>query len=309
MSKTYVETPSNFNLIGKYLVLEKDKVVDEITGEHELYFYDTCSIMTHAATNSRSYIINYLKSKNVLIVITRTVLMELCSGINNELKPEHIHYIEEISQAGLVIVLLDEEMVLDCLLNAIDINIEEANTLLTHAVREMNKASYTISELKDPDSQGIMHKLLSGNVGKREMYTSFFHYARSCKESGDDLGEELMFICFIVLTRVGILEKCIFFSNDLKCLRKIVPLIGYIEKHHDKKDPYQLTTASLVYKMYVDGILSDPDKMINILECATNEDITAFYFGEYSIEKMQGSFEKNILINRILTDPHFVVVY
>ena len=309
MTKAYVEIPKNFNDIEKYLVLGTTDIVSKFICGKNYYFYDTCSILTHSQAKSREYILTFLKSKNALIVLTKTVLMELSSGVDNKIAPMQIDYFKEIYDSGLDIIFIDEAIVFDCLNEVIKINIEDANRLLGYAIKELSKAKGKIYDIKQDDPNKIIGKLLNENPGSKELYTDFFKYARSTKESEDNLGEELMFICFIILNKAISLGKCIFFSNDLKSMSTIIPLRDYIFRNFSKKEPYQLTTAALVYKMYKDNILRTREEMLDILTSGAIQNVRVFYLGEYDISMQQGSFSKEDLVDKIITDSHFVVAY
>lgn len=309
MTKSYVELPQNFNDIEKYLVVGTNEILSKIVCGKNYYFYDTCSVLNHSGANSREYIISYLKSKDTLIVITRTVLMELSSGVDNKIHPVQINYLKEMYDSSLDIILIDEEIVLSCLTEVINITTLEANKLLGYAVKELSRAKGKIYELIHADPKKIISKLISPSPGNKELYADFFKYARSTKESKDNLGEELMFICFIILTKAMPLGKCIFFSNDLKSMGTVIQLKDYIVKFHGKKEPYQLTTAALVYKMYKDNILKDRNKMIDILAIGPGQKVKIFYVGEDDISLQEASFSIEDLVDKIIADKHFVVVY
>jgi len=74
------------------------------------------------------------------------------------------------------------------------------------------KASYkrTIYEIKRENPNTIYTRLHNNKASTDYLYAELFKVARSCKNSGDNLGEELMFICFIILSRIPVLEKLIF---------------------------------------------------------------------------------------------------
>ncbi|MCT4595457.1 MAG: transposase [Anaeromicrobium sp.] len=306
--KTYKEIPINFYEIQDYFVTEKQDIINHfITGE-KYFFYDTCSLITHSDTLNRNYIINFLKNKHATIILTRTVLMELSSSEDNKIHTVQLNYLKELHDSNIKIILLDEEFILHCLNAVININNENANKLLGFAINEISKFKGTIYEIKKLIQENHLKKLIGKNPGHKELYSDFFTFARSMKESKDNLGEELMFICFIILTKIPI-GKCIFFSNDLNSRTNIISLNDYIYKHHDKKEPYQLTTATLLYKMYIENILTDRTKMIDILNSSTEGNIKVYYTGESDIKLQFDSFSKEDLVDRIMIDSYFKIIY
>jgi len=82
-----------------------------------------------AINEDRHAIVNYLKSRADVIVVTRTVLMELTAN-SFELHPVQIKYFKELNSSSFKVVLFDEETVYDCLKEVLNISTEEANRLL-----------------------------------------------------------------------------------------------------------------------------------------------------------------------------------
>lgn len=266
MSKVYVETPNNFDDIKNFLVVDKQKAIELVLCSKLYFFYDTCSIIFHSNSSYRQFIIQFLKEKSGIIILTRTILMELCSGPSNNIASEHIRYLKELKNEGINIILFDEETVFDCINTAISIANERANVLLRHAVQTVSLTKgkiYDITQSMPP----IVQKLYFVSPGNAELFSAFFRYARSSKISKDSLGEELMFICFIILESVPVLGKCVFLSNDLNSYRKVITLQDYIKKYYNKPSRlYQLTTAALIYKLFREGILTDRNGLLDIIK-------------------------------------------
>lgn len=307
MAKKYQEVPSNFRSFESYIIYEKEKVVDAFGKAHKFLFYDTCSILHHSSSANRHIIISYLKSKADLIVITRTVLMELTAN-SFEVHPVQIQYFRELNTCGFEIVLFDEEVIYDCLKGALNISTEEANKLLGFAIKELRRSKTKIYEVIEKMDKPTSSKLKGTNPGNRELFNAFFHFARALKSEGDSIAEELILLCIIVLTRIPT-GRYFLISDDIRIRPQVIGVNEYILRHHGRKEPYQLTTASLVYKMYKDGLLTNRDDMIEIMKSAFTGNANTFYVGEYDIEQKYKSFKCEELMDRLLNERDFRIIY
>lgn len=306
MTKVYKYTPDNFNHIEEYLVGENFK--EEIIKSNCCFFYDTCSLITHSNSYNSEKIAQYIKMEKGVIIITRTVLMELQNG-SNLIEEQQVNYIKELYDAGIKIILLDEENILDILKVALDMTTIEFNKLLGAAINEVSRFKGTVYEIKKDDSNQITKKMMDNRCNKIEYYTDFFKFARGKKKSKDNLGEELMFVCFIVLSRINILGKLIYFSNDLKSRDIVISLNEFTESKHDKKEPYQITSVKLISILFDKGLIKTKDEMIEMLSCISSGNVKVFYVGKYDIDLVYKSFNKEQLVNKIFDEDEFKVIY
>ncbi|MTI67413.1 MAG: transposase [Firmicutes bacterium] len=307
MTKIYHKFPSNFKEIKDYITHDKKKVIDFYFDGDKYFFYDTCSILHHSNSSKREYIIKYLKKKDATIIITRTVLMELTSNYF-QIHPIQINFIKELYQSGLKVLLFDEEFIIDCLKEMLNITNEEANLLLGYAIKEVNKSKGIIREIVDSMEKSFRSKILGNNPGNVPLYDEFFQYARSKKKQGDSLAEKLMFICIIVLTRIP-LGKYILLSDDLRIRSNVISINKYLKDKHKVKEPFQLTTPALIYRMYKDSIITLRDDMLDILSSSFSGNVNVFYVGEYDIEQEYHSFNKEELIDCLINEKEFRIMY
>lgn len=312
MNKKYREIPSNFDDFKDYLVCDKVEVLKDILAREKCFFYDTCSIQHHSNSDNRQYIIDYLKSKKATIILTRTVLMEL-SANSFDIHLVQIQYFKELHKNGIKVVLFNEEYVYDCLKEVFNKNNEELNLLLGHAVKEISKHKGKTYQILNDMDKDLAIKIKGSNPGKSQLFTTFFEEARSKKEEHDSLAEELIFICIIILTSIPYLSdniKYIFFSNDLATRTKMIALVEYIFKHHRKKESYQLTTATMVYKMYKENILINKEKMVEIMRSTYSlSNANIYYVGEYDITLVSGKFTCEEIVDKIIDEKDFKIMY
>ncbi len=307
MTKKYQEVPSNFSSFESYMIYKKEEVVDAFTNAHQYFFYDTCSILHHSNSAKRQSIINYLRSKADIIIVTRTVLMELTAN-SFELHPVQIQYFSELYNSGLKIILFDEELIYDCLKEALSISTDDANKLLGYAIKEVSIYKTKTREVIENMDKSILNKLIGANPGNRELFSTFCQYARSLKSEGDSLAEELILICIIVLTRIPA-GRYFLISDDTRIMSQVISVNKYILRYHGRKEPYQLTTASLIQKMYKDHEIVERDDMLEILQAAFNGNVHVFYVGEYDIQLMDQTFKCEDLIDRMINERDFIVIY
>lgn len=309
MTKKYQEIPLNFKDIQNYLIYKQNEVVNAFFNSDvkKYFFYDTCSILHHSNSKKRQFIINYLVEKSATIIITRTVLMELTAN-SFKLHSIQVEYFKELYESGLKIFLMDEEIIFNCFKKYLNITIEDANKLLGFAVKEIckfkTKTKYIINQM----TKNMSNKLLGINPGNTELFTDFFRFARSLKSHGDSLAEELIFICIIVLTRIP-MGKYFFISDDLNVRYQVIIINKYIEKHHKMSVPIQITTASLLNKMYRDNFINNKEDMVEILKSAFKGNVSIFYVGEYDIEQKYKSFKCEEIIDRLLNEKDFRILY
>lgn len=308
MTKKYKEVPNNFDDIKQYIIYNKESVIDKFFKGSIMFFYDTCSIRHHSNSDNRNYIIEYLLKKQATIIITRTVLMEL-SPNTYLIHPDQIRYIKELYDSGLDILLFNEEFVFDCLKEFMNISNKEANLLLGYSVKHVSKhKTKTYEILHYTLSTKFSEQLKGHEPGNRELYTRFFKIARSSKESEDSLAEELILICTIVLSRMS-RGKFVFFSDDLKARVKIIDTKRNIKEWHHFEEFYQLTTAATVYKIHKLEILIDEAKMLEIMVKAYGNFARIFFISEFCMEQNNGKFECSEIIDRILGEDEFRIMY
>jgi hypothetical protein len=307
MEKRYQEVPSNFNEIENYVTHEKDEVIDLYFEGEKYFFYDTCSLLHHSNASKKGCIIQYIRKINVTIIITRTVLMELTSN-NFRLHPTQVAFIKELHQSNLRVLLFNEEWLVDCLKTMLNMGNEEANQLLGYAIKEVSRSKTATYQIINSMDKPFRSKILGNKPGNVLLYEPFFKYARARKMEKDSLAEELMLICIIVLTRIP-RGKFILVSDDLRIRKNVIDINTYLLYHHKVKEPFQLTTSALVYRMYRESVITAKSDMLDILSSAFNGDIKVYYLSEHDISQQYGSFTKEELMDRLISEKEFRIIY
>lgn len=307
MVKKYIELPLNFLDIEEYVIAGATEAVDAFFAGNNYFFYDTCSILHHSNLAKRKAVIDYFKSKSATIIITRTVLMEL-SANSFKVHGVQIQYFKEMFESGLKIIIFNEELIFDCLKEALSISNEDANKLLGYAAKEISKTKSKTYEILMSMDQALSNKLKGQNPGNKELFSTFFKYARSLKTEGDSLAEELMLVCIVVLSRIPI-GRYILVSDDFRIRHQVISVKDYTARHHKKSEPYQLTTASLAFRMYKDSVITTRGELLDLIQCVSKDSIPVYFVGECDINQEKGILRCEDLVDRIMNEKEFRIIY
>lgn len=202
MTTYYKVVPSNFYQIDSLVETDKKVIPLLLINSMKCYFYDACSFRRHANLEPAlaEYILQYIKRNDGSVIITRTILMELASQ-SGTLNPEYIDYIKAINQHGINVIVVYEENLFEVLELCFSVN-SEINEILTWAVRMVKNPISTITETLE--AEPVLKKDLLGGFSQNssDLYSRFFQAVRNNKEQGDNLGEELLAVCFYLLTHL-----------------------------------------------------------------------------------------------------------
>lgn len=307
MSKVYIDTPHNFSEFSEYIISDKETYLEKFLEDNPIYFYDTCAIQCHSNSQNRDKIICYIKSKKGIVVITRTILMEL-SGDDGLVTSNIIDYLRAINNNNIDIILLDESDLLYILKECTRLTYSECNKELGYAMVTLSESKGAIYDLKRENPNRIVNNLFSES-NSSSLYIEFFEYLKNTKTSGDNLGEDLIFLCFIILIRTMVISNLIFLSNDLKSRDSIIKVIEYIRDRYDKNEVSQLTTATLLYKLVKENFVTDKDTLFELLSTSFTGNVRILYVDDKSIQLEQTSLPINCLIDEIFENTSFKIIY
>ncbi|MCG8485417.1 MAG: transposase, partial [Clostridia bacterium] len=176
------------------------------------------------------------------------------------------------------------------------------------AIKEVCKFKTATYHVITIINQDVRRKLMSNSPGNEALYDIFFEAAREQKMEKDSLAEELILICIIVLTKVP-LGKYIIISDDLEIRNVVISIADYIKKHHDIKAPMQLTTSRLIYELYKKQIVKEKNDLFDILSASFHGNVKVFYIGKDDIKLNYDAFTKENLIDEMMKDSDFRIVY
>lgn len=302
MTVGYTDIPHNIAEIIPYVTIDKDSIVAEIIGKQKCYFYDTCSFRRHANLNSMEseYLLRYIKNQNGIVVITRCILMELAShsGILNS---EYVEYIKHMNEFGITILVIYEEDLFAVMEVCFSTN-AAINDYLCWAVRTIKGPVSTITETLEKN-EGIHNEVIKGrNLNNGGVYKRFFDAVRKNKESGDNLGEELLAICLHILSHMPGEEdgKFCVITDDKEAASKIDVLFKKTAKQHSGKKIGIFSTPKLVQVLYRENILLEKEHMRGIINTGTDGNIVVLGTLVYDIRSREISLGRDELVDLIM---------
>ncbi len=299
---SYTDNPHNISEITSYVIMEKEKIVVEIFKNSKCYFYDTCSLRRHANLGSEQveYFLRYIKNQNGVVIITRCILMELASysGVLNE---EYIEYIKNINAFGIKVLLIYEEDLFSIMEVCFSTN-ATINGYLCWAVRTIKGPVSTITEMLEKNDS-INNEVMKGkNLDNSKVYKHFFEAVRTNKESGDNLGEELLGICLYILSHIPGEEdgKFCIITDDKGAGSKIDAMFKKTAKQHSGKNIGIFSTPKLVQILYRENILLNREHLVEILGTGTEGKIVVLGMLFYDIRGKELSLSKDELADLIM---------
>ena len=302
MPSCYTDNPHNVSDIFAYVITDRRRINAEIHSREKCYFYDTCSFRRHVQLDdmSKDHLLEYVKNKNGIIIITRTILMELASN-SGELNSEYIEYIKKISNYGISILLIYEEdlfWVLDVCFS----NNETINEHLCWAVRNIKSSvstiTYTLEKNKDIEAEILKLK----NKDTSVVYQRFFDAVRKNKESGDNLGEEMIAICLYILSKMPGYNngKYCIITEDKSAAAKINKMFEKIPKVYKGSDVGIYSTPKLAQILFREQIIRDKQNIEAILSAGISGNITVLGTLTHDIRPVERSFNADELSDLII---------
>ncbi len=265
MDKKYIDTPYNFREIEACVITDIEKIEKEIILAPKCYFYDTCSFRNHMKIPYVKLLYQYIKDTSGIVIITRTVMMELCSD-HGYLWNEHVEYIKNMYMEGIKILVIYEEDIFE-ILHTYCADVSEINKWLSFAVRCAKSKVGKIESVIGQDV-GFRKALFEGVECKdSKLAQKMFRRVRDSKTSGDNMGEELMAICVHWLSRMRDIElyKYVILTDD----KKSIPVFGKVMKNVKEYSGFNsvslCTTVKLCYLMQIRNIICNKDQITGIL--------------------------------------------
>lgn len=284
MDKNCNETPDNFAEIAAYVITETEEIVKEIILAEKCYFYDTCAFRNHMMIANPEYIYKYIKKMGGIVIITRCILMEMCSN-NNRLWDEHITYIRNMSQYGIKVLVIYEEQVVN-VLNTCYSGISQINGMLSFAVRAVKSKTGTIETVLSKNPVLKKELIVFYENQDSSLAERFFREVRMNKASEDNLGEELIAVCVHMLANIRevIRYKYIVLTDDKGAITLLGKTMHNVEQHIERQCISGVTTAKLCWLMVQERILSEKEQVQNIIAAGNaGETIKVYCSGVFEL--------------------------
>lgn len=301
MAAVYKEVPDNWSELEPYV--NRGQLIEDIFRKKKCFFYDTCSFRYHAnmAEESIHSIFAYIKEQDGFIVITRCILMELASS-SGILNPEYIRYCQKISQSGVNLYVVYEEELFRIMEICFSTN-ASINNLLVWSVRMMKGPVSTITKTLDED-EALNDVVIKGrNLDSKGVYKRFFSSVRANKESGDNLGEELLGICLHILSQLPGEEdgKFCIITDDKKAAGKIDGLFKKTNRQFRGKRIIIFSTPKLVQILYAEEYVTDRDMLVEILKFGGSGNIKVLGTRIYDLKSNEISLSYEEMADQIMS--------
>ena len=310
MATVYIDTPHNFAMVETYVIFEKTKIISEILGARKCFFYDTCSFRKHANITNLDGFFSYLKHHEGIIIITQCVLMELASQ-SGELNEEYINYFKKIYLAGLKVLIMREEYVFEIMNICFSAN-SEINRYLSWAVRLVKHPTSTITETLKQDISLNNSIIKQCDLTNKFLYQQFFSAVRGNKESGDNLGEELIAICLHILSYlVGEPDgKFCVITEDKGAISMINQVFEKTNSQYKGKKIIIYSTPKLVQHMYNEKKITERSQIEAMLNSRDDSNKIVILGTElFDIKNREISISVEELTEKIMTPNSIHIIY
>lgn len=301
MATVYKEVPDNWSELEPYV--NRGQLIEDIFNKKKCFFYDTCSFRYHAnmAEESIDSILAYIKEQDGIIVITRCILMELasCSGILNQ---EYIQYCRKISESGLSLHVIYEEDLFRVMEICFSTN-ASINNFLVWSVRMMKGPVSTITQTLNED-EALSNVVLKGrNLDNNRVYKRFFSSVRANKESGDNLGEELLGICLHILSQLPGEEdgKFCIITDDKDAAGKIDGLFKKTKRQFLGKKIIIFSTPKLAQILYVEEYVTNREMLVEVLKFGGSGNIKVLGTRIYDLKSNVISLSCEEIVDQIIS--------
>ena len=271
MNVTSYDTPLNWNEVMPYVIQDSEQVIKEILCATRCFFYDACSFRNHATIKNPELIFAHIKKQNGVIILTKMIVMELCSG-DYKLWKEHIEYIIKMKQSGISVLYVAEETIFEVLCVCYT-GMAHINRMLTSAIKYTRNVTGAIE--RTLQKYVALRKEILSNADNKDgrLAQRFFETMRQSKISGDNMGEELLAVCIHMLANIKEAQKYkyIVLTDDYAAITLLGRVKENIEKYIGGHCISGVTTAKLCWLMVQEGIVSDKEEVYDIM-CAGKRD-------------------------------------
>lgn len=308
MATSYTDCPLNMTDIMQYILTNKSQCAQEILLAKRCFFYDACSFRHHSNMKHPEYLFEYIKRENGIVVITRTIIMELASA-SHSLNAEYVEYLKRLYTFGIKILVIYEEDVFEAL-NLYYTSNASINKCLDVAVKVAKSATGTISDVLNANKVLRQNLMTEGNTDST-LFSRFFSEVRAYKESGDNLGEEMIAICVHMLSNVveGYDYKYFVFTDDKGAIGLINRVQNNIWTHLGTKTVSAMTTVRLAQKLYQKSIITLRDQVLEIVSVGAKENVVKILASEeYDLEPKEKKMTRSELTDKIIT-PNAIHIY
>ena len=305
MRKRYTYPPENITEIEEYVLNDKAEVVDYLLTHDNYYFYDTCSFRYHMNLSAPTEVLSYYIAHDAAIIIVSTVMGELASD-SGILGKKEVTYIQRMYEAGIKVLLLSEEWMIDVLRECYS-GIEKVNLLLSQSVKEAIPPYSAVRDMIKSTDEFYDVFLISKSSSNSEIGYKLFEEIHKLKKENDDLGETMILLCVRLMFFIpsDSIKICVM-SDDKGAGIQLGKLIQRISNGF--KRLCLITTPKLCWVLNRKFGVEDSDVLYSLLDCISNADLVrVLCSGEYDMTPLTITVEKRELIRRITDDRTLTV--
>lgn len=272
MAKSYTDTPGQFSEIEPYILQSIEEIGKELILSPKCYFYDACSFRKHVHLKHPEFLFEYIKKTNGIVIITRCILMELCSE-NACLPPEYVEYFRKMHESGIKIIVFFEEEVFNILAECFTSN-ADINDYLSVAVKTIKTPTGTVTKTLESDKKLFSDIILKSAVAENKLFSRFFKAVRQNKESGDNLGEEMIAICVHLLSNIPEKGeyKWVIMTEDKGAIGLFMKALNNVYQHLGKYTFSVMTTPKLAQRLFETKIISEEEQIKEVLAVGLMDD-------------------------------------
>ncbi len=303
MDRIYSVNPSNFSEIEPYVLTEEGVISEEIIRAAKCYFYDACSFRNHMVIQKPELLFEYIKQTGGIVILTRTVLMELCSG-DGKLWIEHIEYIKKLYFYDIKVLILYEEDLFHTL-HLFCSEVATINKWLSLAVKcaksKVGKTDETI--MADAKLKDAMFKDIK--CADSKLAQKMFQAIRRKKSSQDNMGEELLAICLHWLSRIREKDsyKYVVLTDDKKSIAVMGKVIKNVYEYSGCRSIAVCTTTKLCFLMKKAGIVEQKEQIMAIFENSNlGKNLKVYCSGEYELEPSEKNMSLETFAENLITE-------
>ena len=312
MATTYTESPSNFCEVESFVETEISEIKSIFFSIEKVFFYDACSFQRHSnlADKEKDILINYYCERGIAVFITRCILMELASD-QHKLIEKYIAFIKSMNDAGVPVILYNEEFTYDILSECFSSN-DKINEYLTWAVRMVKSPVSTIEETLKSDAKLYSEVIEGKSVKASDLYKRFFTTVRGNKEHHDNLGEELISICVHILSYLpGVSDgKLCVLTDDKGAAGKIDSVMRRTNPQNRGSKIILFSTPKFVQHMFQEHVEMSEEAMINLISQGRTGNITVMGITAFDLkvdEKI--SMTSRELVQKIMEPNGIKIVF
>ena len=304
----YTTAPVNFDQIESYVIFDKTQIPKVLLLSQKVFFYDTCSFQKHAKLLHPEPVFSFIKVQNGIVVLTRCILMELASN-SATIPADAISYIQKLHLAGITVLVLYEEDLFSpletCFSSALAVN-----SLLAWAISTVQRPTGSVTLALKSDEK-LYTSVINRNSADRTLFCRFFSMVRNNKQTGDNLGEELLTICVHLLANLPNTQtfQYLIFTNDKGAVR----LIGNAASNsHNQLGYYAfsaITDTKLAQLLYENNFLTEPALLQEFISHPVNSTVRFFGSEEYDLAPHEKNMTPEALSKKIATPGAIYINY